>query len=68
MPNPYKSLFNQFIDKKITWAEFQEKVKELEAMKTNPRDIDSGPQEPTLTREQMDEIDKAADIFGGEIS
>jgi hypothetical protein len=67
MPNPYLDLFNQFIDKKITFEEFQEKVKKLGQLKVNPKDIDCGPQELTLTQEEQDMIDKAGNIFNGEI-
>jgi len=67
MPNPYVDLFNKFIDKKITFEEFQEKVKKLGQLKVNPKDVDCGPQEPILTQEEQDMIDKAGNIFNGEI-
>jgi hypothetical protein len=62
MPNPYVELFNQLTDKKITFEEFQEKVKKLGQLKVNPKE-----QRPELTQEQIDMIDKAGDIFDGEI-
>jgi len=68
MPNPYLDIFNQFIDKKITFEEFQEKVKKLGQLKVNPKDVDCGPQEPTLTQEEQDAIDKATEIFDGDMA
>lgn len=66
MPNPYKDLLNQFMDKKITWEEFQEKIKKLGQLKVNPREKNESPKEQNLTQEELDMIDQAAEIFDGE--